>query len=192
MQHLVTILTDGYADWETALLNAVARGYYGVDTHYASPGGRPVTSSGGLRVLPDLVLEALDPDAFDAIIVCGGTIWRTPEAPDLAPLLQGAAARGRLVAGICDGVLPLARAGLLDATAHTGNGPGSIEPALYGGAGFYRDGTSALRAGKVVTAGATMPVSFMGAVLEALGVADDDLRVYMRMHAAEHEAAKAA
>ena len=32
MTKIVTVLTDNFADWETSLLNAVARGFYGVDT----------------------------------------------------------------------------------------------------------------------------------------------------------------
>ncbi|RYD92982.1 MAG: hypothetical protein EOP61_24470 [Sphingomonadales bacterium] len=55
MTKIVTILTDGFADWETTLLNAVAHGYYKVETHYATPGGKPVTSSGGMRVTPEEV-----------------------------------------------------------------------------------------------------------------------------------------
>lgn len=41
MPTIVTILTNGYADWETALLNAVARQYYEIDTHFATPAGGP-------------------------------------------------------------------------------------------------------------------------------------------------------
>lgn len=34
MTTLVTILTPGFADWETALLNAGARDYYQLDTRF--------------------------------------------------------------------------------------------------------------------------------------------------------------
>ena len=42
MTKIVTVLTDGFADWETSLLNAVARGFYGVETDYATLDGMPV------------------------------------------------------------------------------------------------------------------------------------------------------
>lgn len=74
MTTIVTILTEGYADWETALLNAVARSFYGVETLFASPGGLPVTSSGGLKVTPDLAIEAIDVGNIDALVVNGGAI----------------------------------------------------------------------------------------------------------------------
>ena len=52
MPRMVTILTQGFADWETTLLNAVAKGFYRAETAYASPGGRPVTSMGVITVSP--------------------------------------------------------------------------------------------------------------------------------------------
>ena len=44
MAKIVTILTEGFADWETGLLNGAARNFYGVDTEFATPGGKPVRS----------------------------------------------------------------------------------------------------------------------------------------------------
>ena len=42
MTRIVTILTDNFSDWETALINSTCRGYYGFDTLFASPNGAPV------------------------------------------------------------------------------------------------------------------------------------------------------
>jgi putative intracellular protease/amidase len=94
MTTILTILTEGFADWETALLNAVAHAFYKVETRFATPGGKPVTSSGGMMVSSALKLEEVDPADYDAIIVCGGTIWQSPDAPDVAPLLRDAKAKG--------------------------------------------------------------------------------------------------
>lgn len=52
MTTIVTILTEGFADWETTLLNAVAHAFYKLETKYATPDGKPVTSAGGLRITP--------------------------------------------------------------------------------------------------------------------------------------------
>ena len=70
MTSIVTLLTDGFADWETSLLNGAGRGFYKLDTAYASPGGRPVTSMGGMKVVPDLSFDAVDPANFDALVIC--------------------------------------------------------------------------------------------------------------------------
>ena len=189
MTTLITILTNGYADWETALLNVVARQYYEIDTHYATPGGRPVVSAAGLRVTPDLAVEAIDPARLDGLVLNGGTAWAAPGSPDLCALLQATHAAERLVGGICDATLALARAGLLDRVSHTSNNLDGLAATGYGGAAFYRDTPAAVSDGGIVTAPGTAPISFMAAIMQGLGRYDDNLEFYLGLHAAEHRAA---
>jgi putative intracellular protease/amidase len=189
MTMLVTILTPGFADWEIALLNAGARQYYGIETRFATPGGDPVTSAGGLKVIPHMAVDDIEIERVDAILVNGGTIWSTPDAPDLSSLLQAAHAEGKTIGGICDGVTALARAGLLDEKRHTANGPESLPGTGYAGAAHYVGTPRAVLDRHVVTAPGTAPVSFMGAVLESLGMRSGDLDFYLGLYAAEHEAA---
>jgi putative intracellular protease/amidase len=186
MTTIVTILTHGFADWETALLNAGARQYFGIDTRFASVGGEPVVSAAGLKVLPDMALEEINPDQIDALLVNGGTAWSGADAPDITRLLQATRDAGKTIGAICDGTLPLARAGLLDDVAHTSNGPDNLTPTGYRGASLYRDQPEAVRDGKIVTAPGTAPVSFMGAVLETLGLRNRELDYYLGLYAAEH------
>ena len=185
MTTIVTILTDGFADWETTLLNAVAHSFYSVETRFATPGGKPVLSSGGMQVTPDLALEAIDVDAFDAIVVCGGAIWQTPEAPDLSKLFNSAKASDKVIGVICDGTVAAAKTGLLDDIVHTSNGAGYLDFTNYAGAVHYRDVPHAVADGKVVTAPGTAPVSFMAEIMRALGMADDNLSYYVGLHAAQ-------
>jgi len=96
MTTIVTILTEGFADWETALLNAVAHGFYKLDTRFTTAGGRPVTSSGGMKVTLDMALEDIDPDHVDAVIFCGGPAWQSPNAPDISKLAHAAARKGKV------------------------------------------------------------------------------------------------
>lgn len=188
MTKIVTILTQGYADWETALLNAVARSFYGVETRFATPGGMPVTSSGGLKVTPDLAVEDIDMASIDALVVNGGAAWSQPDAPDIGTVLIAARDAGKTVAGICDATLALAKAGLLDEIAHTSNSAENLPPTGYHGASHYQDQPAAVVAGKIVTAPGTAPVSFMAGVMETLGLKDGNLDYYLGLHAAEHKA----
>ena len=187
MTTLLTILTPGFADWETALLNAGAREYYRLDTRFATPGGEPVTSAGGLSVAPQLAVEEVDPSDYDALLVNGGSIWQQPDAPDLTRLLQSAHAAGAVIGGICDGVIPMARAGLLDDRRHTANGPESLPDTGYGGGAYFVGSPRAVLDRGIITAPGTAPVSFMGAVLEALGLRTGDLDFYLGLYAAEHQ-----
>lgn len=189
MTTILTILTEGFADWETTLLNAVAHSFYKVETKYATPGGKPVTSAGNMSVTPHLALEAVEVGDYDAIIVCGGTIWQSPDAPDMAPLLNAAKAEGKLIGLICDGTVAGARVGLLDTIRHTSNGDGYLDFTGYAGKALYRDTPAAVTDGRVVTAGGTSPVSFMAAVMDGLGLADENLDYYVGMYAAQFDKA---
>ncbi|MNT85223.1 hypothetical protein D3C72_2253570 [compost metagenome] len=91
--------------------------------------------------------------------------------------------------GICDGVMALARAGLLDATRHTANGPESLPSTGYGGAAHYVGTPRAVLDRRIVTAPGTAPVSFMSAVFDSLGLRTGDLDFYLGLYAAEHQAA---
>lgn len=189
MTTFLTILTQDYADWETALLNAVAKGYYGIETRFAAPGGKPVTSAGGLKVTPDLAIEDVDLDDFDVLLVNGGTAWSQPDAPDISELVRKALAAGKIVGGICDGTLALARSGVLDTVRHTSNSPDNLPKSGYKGADLYQDVPYAVTDGKIVTAPGTAPVSFMAAILDQLGLKDANLDFYLGLHAAQHKAA---
>jgi putative intracellular protease/amidase len=191
MTVIVTILSQGYADWETALLTAVARSYYGVETKFATPDGQPVTSAGGLRVMPDLAVDDIDTTALDALLVSGGQAWSRADAPDIAAVLVAARDGGKTVAGICDATLALAKAGLLDSVEHTSNSAENLAPSRYAGAAHYRDQPGAVVAGRIVTAPGTAPVSFMVGVLETLGLRDGDLDFYSGLYGAEHGARRA-
>lgn len=187
MPNAVTVLTEGFADWETGLFNATARLYYDFDTRFATPQGKPVTSSGGMLVTPQLAIEAIDLDGLDVLLVCGGPGWQSAEAPDITALLLDAQRRQVVLAGICDGTRVLAQAGLLDHVRHTSNSADNLTSInTYAGAQLYQDVPHAVADQRVITAPGTAPVTFTAAVLAALGIADDGLKGYLALHAAEH------
>ena len=186
MTRAITILTENFADWETALLNSTARLYYGFYTQFATPGGLPVTSSGGMLVTPQLALEEISLDDLDLLMVCGGSSWHSGKAPDLTPLLRAARAKGVVLAGICDGTRVLAQAGVLDNVRHTSNCAANLADTGYAGAGQYQDVPWAVADQRIITAPGTAPVTFTAEVLRTLGIHDDNLAAYLALHGAEH------
>jgi transcriptional regulator GlxA family with amidase domain len=80
----------------------------------------PVTATGGLRVIPDVAIDACPP--LDVLVVPGG--WGTRTEIENARLLRWIGERGRAVetlTSVCTGSMLLGRAGLLDgrhATTH--------------------------------------------------------------------------
>ena len=186
MPRAITILTDNFADWETALFNASARYYFGFDVRYAAPQGQALLSSGGLLVTPQLAIEDIDLDGLDVLLVCGGPAWQSAGAPEIGALLAAAQQRGIVLAGICDGTRVLAQAGVLDKVRHTSNGAANLLETGYAGAALYQDVPWAVADDGIVTAPGTAPVSFTREVLRSLGIDDDNLASYLAMHGAEH------
>ncbi|MFY2558469.1 type 1 glutamine amidotransferase family protein [Corallococcus terminator] len=170
MARIAFVVVEPFADWEPALLAAVAREEFGDQVSWWSPGGRPVPSIGGMTLQVHGALEDFSTDQADALVLIGSSLWMTPASPDLTPLLRRAAEAGLVVAGICGATLALARAGLLDDRAHTSNALDFLQqqaPA-YRGAAHYRPGPRAVRDGRIVTASGSAPTSFASEVLGAL------------------------
>ena len=185
---LAIVLTEGFADWECALLMASGRSHYGFEIVTASPGGKPVMSMGGLKVSPDRPVETLEAGAFDCLVLCGGETWENSEtAPDLSPLLRSFHEHGRVVGGICAATLALAGAGLLNTVSHTSNERDFLKTTpAYTGASHYRSVPYAVRDGQIVTAPGTAPVTFAAEIYRALGLASRELDHYVRLFGAEH------
>ncbi|KAA9002699.1 glutamine amidotransferase [Affinibrenneria salicis] len=186
MIRAITILSENFSDWETALINSAGRGYYGFETRFAAPDGRPVLSSGGMMVTPQLAIEDIQLDDLDLLMVCGGTVWRTDQAPDITGLVSSAHHRNIIVAGICDGTRVLAQAGVLDNVRHTSNSAENLAELHYRGAAYYQDVPWAVADRRVITAPGSAPVSFMAEILRELGSRDENLKTWLAMHAAEH------
>ena len=190
MTTIVNILTDRYADWECALVMAVGRSYYGLNVLTAAPDGGPVTSAGGLKVTPDMALEDLSPAEFDMLLINGGGIWETEEAPSLSALLYNTRAIDKPIGAICAATLTLARSGLLDCVAHTSNDAALLQQVpAYKGSSHYVDGPNAISADRIVTAAGTSPVTFMKEIMKLLGKGGPELDYYIGLHAAEHRQA---
>lgn len=170
MTELAVLLTNGFADWEAGPLMAVAQGYLGVRIVTVSPGGTPVTSMGGLRIMPDRALEDLPPEETDGLAIIGGTLWETPDAPDIGPAIRAFRRADRAVGGICAGTLAMARTGILRGITHTSNSLAFLmQSEHYHGHSSYMDVPFAVRDGHIVTASGMAPVSFAREMLASIG-----------------------
>ncbi|WP_078843802.1 DJ-1/PfpI family protein [Streptomyces albus] len=185
---------DALADWEFGYATAVLRetGYHRaprrpVEVRTVSPGGpgRPVTTIGGVRLLPDMALDALRPGDSSLLILPGARPWDAGE--ELAPFAAAAGAfldAGVPVAAICGGTAGLARAGLLDDRDHTSavaeylaHQPG------YRGHERYRD-ADAVRDRGLITAGPTEPVAFAREIAAELDLMEPHvLDAWFRLYA---------
>ncbi|MBA2945145.1 type 1 glutamine amidotransferase family protein [Streptomyces himalayensis] len=187
---------DTFADWETGHTTAyLARAGHEIRT--VGPSTEPVTTIGGLRILPDLALDELRPEDSSLLILTGADLWDFGD--DLAPFARKARAfldAGVPVAAICGATAGLAREGLLDERAHTSAVSFYLAATGYQGGKHYVD-ADAVTDGNLVTAGPTEPVAFAREVFKLLGVYEGEVldawyRLFHDSDAAAYETLQAA
>ncbi|MFE6824877.1 type 1 glutamine amidotransferase family protein [Streptomyces sp. NPDC057690] len=165
---------DTLADWETGFATAyLARNGYEIRTVGGSE--KPVVSTGGLRILPDLALDAVRPEDSSLLILPGADLWDTSD--DLAPFARTARAfldAGVPVAAICGATAGLAREGLLDDRDHTGAVSFYLAATGYAGGERYVE-ADAVTDSNLITAGPTEPVAFAREIFRLLGVYEGEV-----------------
>jgi putative intracellular protease/amidase len=180
------LVPEGLADWEPAYAVAMLRRWGWIPVRTVGFTAEPVTTMGGLRVLPDLTLADLPADAsVQLFLLPGGDLWEGayPEAV-LGAALGRLNSAGVPIAGICGATIALARAGLLRGRRHTSNGadylgrfaPGATDAADYVDAPAVRDRG-------VITACGLSPVEFAYEIFGELGAfGDDDREAFLEMY----------
>ena len=173
---------DDFADWEVGhLLVELRTGRFtGVawDVVTVAESIEAVTTMGGMRVLPDVALGDVEPDASALLVLPGGTMWDEGGGGRFVDLAARFLAQGLPVAAICGSTFGLARAGLLDGLHHTSASAAYLAASGYEGGDLYVD-QRAVGDGDLITAGPQSPVQFATATLRHLGLGTDTtLRAY--------------
>lgn len=122
MQNTAYLLVfNGLADWEPAHILCELRktGQYVVKT--AGFSLEPVTTMGGITILPDVTIEEIKVADTAVFILPGGHMWEQQANEPLQALLRELHAQGVPLAAICGATLEIARAGLTHQLRHTSN-----------------------------------------------------------------------
>ncbi|WNS41544.1 type 1 glutamine amidotransferase family protein [Paenibacillus sp. MMS20-IR301] len=173
---------DTMADWEIGYLTAELNSgrYY----KQGQPSSKivtvslvttPVTTMGGLTILPDIQLSECSITSTDALILPGGNTWTEAIHEPILELARRCMQENILVAAICGATIALAQAGLLNSRPHTSNDLGYLKMTChkYTGEAYYSN-QSAVTDGKLITASGIAPLEFTVHVLKALDVLDPD------------------
>lgn len=115
----------------------------------AQPG--PIVARGGLRVLPDLLLE--ETPRLDVLIVPGGVVDAVAADQRVTDWVQEQARQVELLASVCTGAFVLAGAGLLDGLKVTTHWEDQADLARLFPALSVVPGVSWVDQGRVVTSG---------------------------------------
>jgi putative intracellular protease/amidase len=132
----------------------------------------PITTMGGLRVMPDALLAGLEPADSDLLVLPGAELWDAGGGEAFATAAGRFLNAGVPVAAICGATVGLARAGLLDDRNHTSSSREYLAATGYAGGARYVDERAVLDR-DLITAGPQSPVQFARATLERLGVASE-------------------
>lgn len=186
-QAVHVLVFEGFADWEPAYALAELRRWGKRSVVAVGFDAEPVTSMGGLHVVPDRELGDVRGSQVEILILPGGDLWEStyPQA-QLNPVLIDLIAADVPVAAICAGTLAVARAGLLDDRRHTSNRPGYIAEHVpqYSGAALY-EAVPAVNDRNVITASGLAPVEFAREIFKQLRIfsaADEQLWFDMFKH----------
>ncbi len=129
----------------------------------------PVTTIGGVRIMPDLPLENLSPANSSMLILPGGTAWDKGKNSEFIETARLFLDSDKPVAAICGATASLARAGFLDDRKHTSNAPEYLAATQYNGAALYEK-APAVNHKNVITASAMAPVEFAYHIFKCLDV----------------------
>ena len=169
-------LYDTLADWEVGhLLVELHTGRFTgtpFDMVTVAESFEPITTMGGVRMVPDMLLADLEPADSDLLILPGATMWDAGGGQAFAATAGRFLEAGVPVAAICGATAGLARAGLLDERRHTSADPGYLAATGYAGGDHYVAARAAVD-GDLITAGPQSPVQFARATLERLGLASE-------------------
>ncbi len=168
------LVFDGLADWETpyALCAITESGRFDVATVGFS--AEPVTTMGGLKLSPDLIIEDMNAADAGILILPGGDMWEKGANANLEALLRQLHAANVPLAAICGATLAVARAGLTRNRRHTSNGKRYIKAMIpdYHDEEFYVDAL-AVTDQNVVTASGLGGIEFGREIITLLNLFDE-------------------
>lgn len=161
---------EGCADWQVALALAEIRRPGEWDVRSVGFTREAVTSASGLKLLPDISVDELDLQTTALLVLPGGHLWLSAQIEQMAATARRVHAAGAPVAAMAEGVLALARAGLLEHCRHTANWPGQISRAVpaYAGHDQYDANVLAVSDGGVITASHLGGVEFAREIIHTL------------------------
>lgn len=170
---VVFVLTDGFADWESAFLSSLITngGFCGGEVKYnvktLAQTKDPVISFGGFTVLPDY--DSL-PNEYAALILLGGKSWKTDKVKWVKELVVKTIEENIIIGAICDASLFLGMNGFLNNIKHTSNALKDLQKYsnYIGGINFLEK--QVVNDNKIITANGTAFLEFAKEILILLSV----------------------
>lgn len=120
-QKVYILVIDGLADWEPSFALAEINRSAKYDVVSVGFTGQPVTTMGGLKLIPDILLDDVQSSEAAIFILPGGNMWEQFLDADFSQFLQDLHKAQVPIAAICGATLAVIRAGLTHGVYHTSN-----------------------------------------------------------------------
>lgn len=178
MSTIYVYVMDTLADWElgyvTAELNSgrfFKEGAPNVTLKTVSYSKEPVTTMGGMRIVPDCVIADIEVAEANVLLLPGSNTWNDQKHFAIIEKASEFLSIGAMVGAICGATAALANFGLLDERPHTSNGPGFLEMVApsYKGQSHYLDEPSVV-GDNLITASSTGGLLWARQIIEHLEV----------------------
>ncbi|SCZ81137.1 type 1 glutamine amidotransferase family protein [Acidaminobacter hydrogenoformans] len=169
---------DTLADWELGYviseLNSgrfFKKGEQRVSLKTVSHSQAPITTMGGMTIVPDCLIEDIVVSETSVLLLPGANTWNDLKHVAIIEKASELLSIGATVCAICGATAALANFGLLDQRPHTSNGPGFLEMVSpgYKGQSFYIDKPS-VADHNLITASSTGALLWAKQIIEHLGV----------------------
>ncbi|WP_313470579.1 type 1 glutamine amidotransferase family protein [Lysinibacillus sp.] len=169
---------DTMADWEIGYLMAelnsgryFKKGLEPLEVMTIGIDRSPVTTMGGITILPTITIVECHLNRMDLLILPGGNTWLESIHDPMLHMVSKALNEEVFVAAICGATIGLAKAGLLDTRQHTSNDLEYLKmlcPQYIGDEHFNQE--PAVTERNLVTASGIAPLEFAYHVLRQLDV----------------------
>ncbi|MDP2871595.1 MAG: DJ-1/PfpI family protein [Bacillota bacterium] len=116
---ILILVYEQFAEFEVTALGFVARQENNDVVTCGLDGHLEVTGMGGLKVLADIPLSAVEVDKYAALVIPGGMPDAILQRPEVSQLIMDFHRAGKVVAAICLAPLHLAKAGVLAGRQYT-------------------------------------------------------------------------
>lgn len=178
MRRIYFIVLDTLSDWEAGhVLAELHSGRFlkdpslRYDVVLCGATLDPITTMGGLHMVPDVVISEIRPGEKDLLLLPGADTWLLPEQEPVNAKVREVLESKATVGAICGATLGLANAGLLDNRPHTSNDLGALKMFCpnYRGEPFYIN-EPAVTNGNLITASGLAPVEYAYHIFRQLDV----------------------
>ena len=168
------LVFDGFADWEPApaFCQVNKSGRFEVLTVGFSR--EQITSMGGIKIVPDLMIDQVNPEGTAFFMLPGGDMWKEKSRPEIHGLIHRLHDGNVLIGAICAATLEIARSGLTRGLRHTSNAKSYLKAMVseYQDEDFYVD-ELAVTDQNVITASGLGSIEFAREVIQQLKIYSD-------------------